>query len=106
MLCTAPNKILLLFLGDSMTYHNNQRFSTKDKDNDKYSTSCAKKFKGGWWFKSCRYVNLNGLYYKESGEDGIFWYHWKDKTEYPINVKWTEIKIRPKDFRQPDATPL
>lgn len=97
------NKILLLFLGDSMTYHNNQQFSTKDKDNDRYSTSCAVKNKGGWWFKSCRYVNLNGLYRKESGEDVIMWYHWTEKKEY---LDWTEVKIRPKDFKPPAVTPL
>jgi hypothetical protein len=47
-----------------MAYHNGKQFTTIDVDNDLRSgLNCAadEKF-GGWWFKSCANVNLNGLF--------------------------------------------
>ena len=38
--------------GDSLVYHNGQRFSTFDRDNDSDDSwyyNCAKEFKGAWW---------------------------------------------------------
>ncbi|XP_076330647.1 techylectin-5B-like [Tachypleus tridentatus] len=34
--------------GNSLAPHHNMMFSTKNKDNDKYSGSCAHNHKGGW----------------------------------------------------------
>ena len=46
--------------GDSLEYHKNAAFSTRDKDFDTYSSkSCAFDKKGGWWFKSCGYSYLS-----------------------------------------------
>ena len=44
-----------------LTYSNKQPFSTKDRDNDEYNENCAADYRwnGGWWFKSCAYLNLN-----------------------------------------------
>ena len=80
--------------GDSFGLHNGNRFSTKDMDNDNYPKSCAKKFKGGWWYNSCHQSNLNGLYHHghhESYADGINWYTWKG---LHYSLKFTEMKIR------------
>lgn len=39
------------------------RFSTIDKDNDRYPNgSCADQLRGGWWYNSCSTSNLNGEY--------------------------------------------
>ncbi|XP_063915314.1 ficolin-1-A-like [Zophobas morio] len=58
--------------GDSLSYHNDQSFSTREKD------TCAAHHGGGWWFHSCLYSNLNGVYFKggvNSGRaQGINWY--------------------------------
>nr|XP_060614868.1 angiopoietin-related protein 7 [Anolis sagrei ordinatus] len=85
---------------DSMRYHNNTAFSTKDKDNDKCVDHCAQLRKGGYWYNCCTDSNLNGVYYR-NGEhnkstDGITWYGWYGKT---YSLKRVEMKIRPTDFK-------
>lgn len=53
--------------GDSLTTigewgtHDNMRFSTKDKDNDRRaSTNCALDNGGGWWYDNCYSALLTG----------------------------------------------
>ncbi|GIX82527.1 techylectin-5A [Caerostris darwini] len=86
--------------GDSMiSDHNNMKFSTKDQDNDDRKEHCAQMYKGAWWYKACHYSNLNGLYHRgihESYADGVNWYHWRGYNE---SLDFTEMKIRPKNFR-------
>ena len=82
--------------GDSLGYHRGMSFSTKDRDNDKNSGSCALSYKGAWWYNSCHRSNLNGLYL--NGKDdpkGVTWYYWKNSH---YSFKKSEMKIRPKDF--------
>ena len=47
----------------SMNYHSGSRFSTYDRDNDRYGNfHCAARFGSGWWFNACCDVCLNGVY--------------------------------------------
>ncbi|XP_053545134.1 ficolin-1-A-like [Bombina bombina] len=81
--------------GDSLSYHNNTSFSTKDKGLNKSTRDCAICLKSGWWFKSCIYSNLNGLYLKSDDrvefDQGINWY--TGKGNY-YSYKASEMKFR------------
>jgi len=76
-----------------MTYHSGGQFSTKDRDNDESSTSCAQEHRGAWWYKFCHYSNLNGKYLVQQFDPkGVSWYQWKGR---PYSLKRVEMKIRP-----------
>ncbi|GIY86006.1 hypothetical protein CEXT_141402 [Caerostris extrusa] len=73
--------------GDSMAYHNNNTFKTKDTS----KTVCVEERRGGWWYDFCTESNLNGLY--QPGVDdraGLTWYSWHNH----VSLKFTEMKIR------------
>jgi len=61
-----------------MAYHNGMKFTTIDVDNDLRSRNCAASEKyGGWWYKKCADVNLNGLYGNVSSKGAIYWRGWQ-----------------------------
>ena len=77
-----------------MEYHNGQKFSTKDNDNDSREKNCATMFKGGWWYNRCHRANLNGLYlngtYTENAV-GMTWVAWKG---YQYSFRKTKMMMR------------
>uniref|UniRef100_A0A8C5RB48 Fibrinogen C-terminal domain-containing protein n=1 Tax=Leptobrachium leishanense TaxID=445787 RepID=A0A8C5RB48_9ANUR len=76
--------------GDSLTYHNNKKFSTKDKDFT--ASKCVESYKGGWWYETCHYSNLNGRYLLQTNNaEGISWYNSKNSYD---TFKHSEMKIR------------
>ncbi|XP_034449782.1 microfibril-associated glycoprotein 4-like isoform X5 [Hippoglossus hippoglossus] len=81
--------------GNSLSSHNGQKFSTFDKDQDTYSSNCAKTYFGGWWYGECHAVNPNGLYLWGSSAFGIGinWHSWKG---YEYSLKEIAMKIKPK----------
>ncbi|KAM4663911.1 ficolin-1-like [Discoglossus pictus] len=81
--------------GDSLTYHNNMKFSTKDQDNDDATGDCAKKWKGGWWYSSCYYSNLNGPYLMGNHSKAEAGINWKTGNGFEYSYKYSEMKIRP-----------
>nr|XP_039260832.1 microfibril-associated glycoprotein 4-like [Styela clava] len=82
--------------GDSLTYHTNMQFSTKDSDNDReLPGNCAIARRGAWWYNQCYHSNLNGMYY-QYGQDtvrSVNWYHWKSNHQ---SLKFSEMKFRKK----------
>jgi len=80
--------------GDSLAWHNNMAFTTKDRDNDRYgSRNCAVVWTGAWWYNNCHYSNLNGKYLGDTtNTQGVNWWHWKNAY---VSLKFTEMKLRP-----------
>ena len=68
---------------------NGMPFTTKDKDNDKWSKNCAVDTAGsnagGWWYHSCSNIFINNKY---KSSIGIYLDAWKA-------LSFTEIKIKP-----------
>ena len=43
--------------------YNDLMFTTRDRDNDRIGINCASENnRGGWWYHSCGFINLNGNY--------------------------------------------
>ena len=63
-----------------------QKFTTKDRDNDRLGSNCAQNYGSGWWWTQCGYVHFRG----NSGS--MYWYEDKQL----INISFVEMKIRPK----------
>ncbi|KAI0235902.1 Fibrinogen C domain-containing protein 1-B, partial [Lamellibrachia satsuma] len=81
--------------GDSLTYHADQQFSTKYRDNDRSSSDCANEYKGGWWYNNCHESNLNGQYLhglSDPYQKGIVWRTW---TGAFTSLKKVAMKLRP-----------
>ena len=78
--------------GDSLAFHNNMAFSTKDRDDDRgYNFKCAVQWTGAWWYNNCYNSNLNGQYLGDKNDDrGATW----DGFRSSLSLKFTEMKLR------------
>ncbi|XP_041829170.1 microfibril-associated glycoprotein 4-like [Melanotaenia boesemani] len=82
--------------GDSLTGHNEQKFTTLDKDQDIWENNCARSFLGGFWYGKCHSANPTGIY--RWGQDGtlyavgVSWSSWKGND---YSMKTISMKIRP-----------
>lgn len=99
---------MFFFSGNAMHFHHNIGFSTKDKGNATGLSFCAESYQAGWWYfdDNCFEANLNGLYHEPDGKQnslGIIWAQFKKEIE---PLKWTEIKIRPKNFAVAECDPF
>ncbi|XP_050092460.1 angiopoietin-related protein 1-like [Anopheles aquasalis] len=78
--------------GDSMTYNNGMKFSTKDRDNDQSPAyDCAQLNKGAWWYSACSLASLNAPYMNDSIGESMYWYNFK--TDYR-GLSFSRIMIR------------
>ena len=65
---------------------NGMKFTSRDRDNDLGYNNCAY-FDGGWWHRSCSYIQLNDAY-------TYMYLLLNNKVHYPTSV---EMKIRPQN---------
>ncbi|KAL3864310.1 hypothetical protein ACJMK2_006001 [Sinanodonta woodiana] len=77
--------------GNDLYQHNGKKFSTTDNDNDELALNCAVEWHGGFWFKNCHPVNLNGLYVSAGIWTGIIW---KNLSGPYVSMTYTEMKLR------------
>ena len=99
--------------GDALRFsknydHNNQAFTTSDRDHDRYpSGNCGAYYGSGWWFDACMASNLNGKYYVgryKGVRNGIYWGTWPNisaefyPTNYRLVFKSVRMMIRPRGF--------
>ncbi|XP_066222833.1 ficolin-1-like isoform X1 [Saccopteryx leptura] len=81
--------------GDSLKPHNNHPFSTKDRDNDSNSGSCAESYRGAWWYYDCHVSNLNGRYLRGTHTTYAAGINWLSGRGYNYSYKLSEMKVRP-----------
>ncbi|XP_062374648.1 microfibril-associated glycoprotein 4-like isoform X2 [Sardina pilchardus] len=78
--------------GDSLTYHNEQKFSTFDRDQDLHNSNCAITVMGPFWHRDCYNTNPNGLY--TWGQNSVLGANWRAWKEFN-SLKAISMKIRP-----------
>ena len=81
--------------GDSLptSYHSGLPFTTRDQDNDLCGCNCAQTYQGAWWYRSCYYSSLNGLYYNVPHTiqcTGVTWNTFRSC----YSLKFSEMKLR------------
>ncbi|XP_031418077.2 microfibril-associated glycoprotein 4-like, partial [Clupea harengus] len=81
--------------GDSLAYHNGQKFTTFDKDQDSHSGNCADTFFGGYWYDECHVSNPNGLYLWGNTSHSAVGVNWRAFKGYHYSLKSITMKIRP-----------
>lgn len=84
-----------LSAGDSLTFHNGEKFTTLDQDHDVYKGNCAKDRLGAFWYKNCIKTNPNGVYLWGVSSVhyaiGNVWLTWKNVSE---GMKSISMKIK------------
>ncbi|ALC39860.1 maker546 [Drosophila busckii] len=73
----------------------NMKFSTPERDNDKYDYfNCASAFASGWWWNDCFWCNPNGVYVNTETDEynflSIKWDAWQKEP-----MKFVHMMIRP-----------
>ena len=85
--------------GDSLTSeHDNMAFTTKGRDNDRYSSgNCVVYNTSAWWYKDCHRSNLNGKYLGDKDNcRGARWYHFRNS----LSLKFTEMTLRQTSWKE------
>ena len=81
---------------NNFRYHNNNKFSTMDVDNDNHGGICSTDFFGnaGWWFNACRSVNLNGRFGAIQSLSGLTWSSITNDAGSRSNLRSSRMLVR------------
>ncbi|KAM9799198.1 fibrinogen C domain-containing protein 1-like [Syngnathus typhle] len=83
--------------GDGLTPHSGEKFTTNDRDQDKWDNgNCATRWDGAWWYEYCHWSNLNGLYKATGTCNGhnVVW-NGLGPSKHTC-LRFVEMKIRPR----------
>lgn len=83
-----------VIVGDSLSYSNNQKFSTPDQEHN--LGNCATRYRTAGWFYTCFFANPNGPYTdseKIASHGYLTWQRWKMSW---ISLKAMQLMIRPR----------
>jgi len=75
---------------DALGYHNEQRFTTFDRDNDRWpTTNCAEWLGCGFWYHTCGWCRVNGA---RSSPAGFYWSGLPGGRLLQMSRMWLECK--------------
>ncbi|XP_050087037.1 angiopoietin-1-like [Anopheles aquasalis] len=77
--------------GDSLSFYNGAKFTTKDRDNDQSYNQCALDREGAWWHMHCTDANLNGRYINAIIKTSMYWRHLKENYQ---GLSFSRMMIR------------
>jgi len=80
--------------GDSLHFHNGQKFTTTDKDQDIHNLNCARIAYGGFWYSGCSGANPTGIY-AWGPSPHVSGIHWTTFKGLDYSLKTMIMKIRP-----------
>uniref|UniRef100_A0A8C5GAD2 Fibrinogen C-terminal domain-containing protein n=1 Tax=Gouania willdenowi TaxID=441366 RepID=A0A8C5GAD2_GOUWI len=80
--------------GDALAPHTGRKFSTYDRDNDRWGQNCAATHGAGWWYDNCQHANANAND-KERGGGAAVWTTLEPKNK---SVKRVRMFVRPSTF--------
>ncbi|XP_049548003.1 fibrinogen-like protein A [Anopheles darlingi] len=80
-------------VGRAMYSNKDEKFSTKDRDNDERSDiHCAQEYEGAWWhWRYCTNANLNGRYINAIDDKSMHWYYLKNNRQ---GLSYSRMMIR------------
>ena len=84
--------------GDSMIgshSNNDMQFTTYVRDNSGHGVNCATFHQGAWWYSTCSFSNLNGLYLDgQSNHRGVTWRYFNATTASWRTLRYSDMKLR------------
>jgi len=70
-------------------WHNGEKFSTLERDNDRLSShNCAARIGGGFWWQDCGWCHVNGA--RSTG--GFYWHDLPGGRDLQLSRMWLQCK--------------
>ena len=79
--------------GDSLTFHNGMKYTTKDRDNDASGQNSAIVYHSAWWHVSGHRANLNGIFPPDNNIHDPKYMSWYYFNNHHGRIIYSEMKI-------------